>query len=364
MASLGAVCAYVGLLGAVIGFLPAVVRRVAERPCSVRNEFSASRVSAVRIALLIPPNAHGLEIAGISEIFDEANRQMRGPPAYELIRVAEDVNPVRCSCGLTIVPDRAVRDADPAPDTLIIGASYGVPDRLPPAMLSWIQTTAGQARRFGAVCTGAFALGEAGLLTGRHVTTHWEYAAALARRYPEARVEPDRIFIRDGAMFTSAGVTAALDLTLDLVEEDLGRQVALAVARRLVIFVKRPGGQTQYSTHLAAQAAQSTPVQRAQDLVRRQPEANLSMTALAHQSGTSQRNLARLFRQETGMSVGEYVEATRLDLARQLLEGADPSIKRIAGASGFPSPEALRRAFARRIGVTPTEYRARFRSRR
>jgi transcriptional regulator GlxA family with amidase domain len=163
-------------------------------------------------------------------------------------------------------------------------------------------------------------------------------------------------------MFTSAGVTAALDLTLDLVEEDLGRQVALAVARRLVIFVKRPGGQTQYSVQLAAQAAQSGPVQRAQDLVRRQPTAKLSMATLAHQAGTSQRNLARLFRQETGMSAGEYVEATRLDLARYLLEGADPSIKRIAAASGFSSPEALRRAFTHRVGVTPTEYRARFRS--
>lgn len=318
----------------------------------------------MRIALLIPPNAHGLEIAGIGEVFDEANRQMHGPAVYELIHVAADAAPVRCSSGLTILPDCDVGDAGPAPDTLIIGASYGIPDRLSPAMRSWVQTTAARARRFGSVCTGAFALGEAGLLNGRRVTTHWEYAAELARRFPEARLEPDRIFIRDGAMFTSAGVTAALDLTLDLVEEDLGRELALAVARRLVIFVKRPGGQTQYSVHLAAQAAQSTPVQRAQDLVRRQPKANLSMAALAHQAGTSQRNLARLFRQDTGMSVAEYVEATRLDLARQLLEGADPSIKRIAAASGFPSPEALRRAFTRRVGVTPTEYRASFRSRR
>jgi transcriptional regulator GlxA family with amidase domain len=165
-------------------------------------------------------------------------------------------------------------------------------------------------------------------------------------------------------MFTSAGVTAALDLTLDLVEEDLGRQVALAVARRLVIFVKRQGGQTQYSMHLAAQAAESGPVQRVQALLRGQPTANLSMATLAHQAGTSGRNLARLFRQQTGMSVGEYVETTRLDLARSLLEGADPSMKRIAAASGFSSAEALRRAFTHRVGVTPTEYRARFRSTR
>lgn len=318
----------------------------------------------MRIALFVPPDAHGLEVAGISEVFDEANRQMQGSPAYELVRVAAETAPIRCSCGLTILPDCAFGDAGPAPDTLIIGASYGIPEHLPPAVRSWVQTTAAQARRFGAVCTGAFALGEAGLLNGRRVTTHWEYAAELARRFPEARLEPDRIFIRDGAMFTSAGVTAALDLALDLVEEDLGRQVALAVARRLVIFVKRPGGQTQYSVHLAAQAAQSGPVQRAQDFVRRQPTANLSMATLAHHAGTSQRNLARLFRRETGMSVGEYVEATRLDLARHLLEGAEQSIKRIAAASGFSSAEALRRAFTHRVGVTPTDYRARFRSSR
>ena len=318
----------------------------------------------MRIALLVPPSAHGLEIAGISEVFDEANRRLHGSPAYELVRVAAEAAPIRCSCGLTILPDCALGDADPVPDTLIIGASYGIPDPLSPAMRSWVQKTAAQARRFGAVCTGAFALGEAGLLNGRRVTTHWEYAAELTRRFPEARLEPDRIFIRDGAMFTSAGVTAALDLTLDLVEEDLGREVALAVARRLVIFMKRPGGQTQYSMHLAVQAAHSGPVHRAQDLVRLQPTANLSMATLAHQAGTSQRNLARLFRQETGMSLGEYLEATRLDLARSLLEGADPSIKHIAAASGFSSSEALRRAFTHRFGVTPTEYRARFRSTR
>ncbi len=318
----------------------------------------------MRIALIVPPDAHGLEIAGISEVFDEANRQVQGSPAYELICVAAEAAPVRCSCGLTILPDCAFDQAGPTPDTLIIGASYGIPERLPLAMLSWVQATAARTRRFGAVCTGAFVLGDAGLLNGRHVTTHWEYAAELIRRFPQARLEPDRIFIRDGPMFTSAGVTAALDLALDLVEEDLGREVALAVARRLVIFVKRPGGQTQYSVHLAAQAAHSGPVQRAQELVRREPTARLSMVALAQQAGTSPRNLARLFRQETGMSAGEYVEATRLDFARHLLEGPDLPIKSIATASGFPSTEALRRAFVHRVGVTPTEYRARFRSSR
>ena len=317
---------------------------------------------AVRITILIPPDPHGLEIAGLSEVFDEANRCVNGPPPYEVLHAAAERAPIRCSCGLNILPDCSFSDAGPAPDTLIIGASYGIPERLPPALLSWIRATAGQARRFGAVCTGAFILGEAGLLGGRHVTTHWEYAQELARRFPEATLEPDRIFIRDGAMFTSAGVTAAFDLALDLVEEDLGREVALAVARRLVIFLKRPGGQTQYSVHLAVQAARPGPIRKVQQLVFDQPAADLSLTALAHHAGTSQRNLSRMFRQETGMTIGDYIETTRLDLARRLLEGHELPLKSIAAESGFGTVEALRRAFMRRLDVTPTEYRARFRS--
>lgn len=316
----------------------------------------------MRITILIPPDAHGLEIAGLCEVFDEANRFVSGPAPYELVRAAAEQAPLRCSCGLNILPDCSINDSGPIPDTLIVSASYGIPEHLPPTMLAWIRMTAAQVRRFGAVCTGAFALGEAGLLSGRHVTTHWEYAPELARRFPEAVVEPDRIFIRDGPMFTSAGVTAALDLALDLVEEDLGSEVALAVARRLVIFLKRPGGQSQYSVHLAVQAARQGPIQKVQQLVFGQPTANLSLAALAHHAGTSQRNLSRLFRQETGMTVGAYVEATRLDLARRLLEAGDLPLKSVATGSGFGTAEALRRAFVRRLGVTPVEYRARFRS--
>jgi transcriptional regulator GlxA family with amidase domain len=316
----------------------------------------------VRITILIPPDAHGLEIAGLCEVFDEANRRVDGPAPYELLRVAAERAPLRCSCGLTILPDSSFNDPGPVPDTLIIAASYGIPTHLPAALLSWIRATAAQVRRFGAVCTGAFALGEAGLLSGRHVTTHWEYAREFARRFPEALLEPDRIFIRDGTMFTSAGVTAALDLALDLVEEDLGSDVALAVARRLVMYLKRPGGQTQYSVHLAVQSARQGPIQKVQQLVYDQPAANLSLAALAHHAGASQRNLSRIFRQETGMTVGDYVEATRLDLARRQLEAGNLPLKSIAARSGFATAGALRRTFLRRLGVTPTEYRARFRS--
>jgi transcriptional regulator GlxA family with amidase domain len=223
---------------------------------------------------------------------------------------------------------------------------------------------AGRARRYGAVCTGAFILGDAGLLGGRHVTTHWEYAPILAERFPEAEVDPDCIFIRDGPLFTSAGVTAALDLALDLIEEDLGRAIALMVARRLVIFLKRPGGQSQYSVHLAAQTAHRPPIEATQALIRERPADDLSVGALARHAGMSERNLSRVFRQQTGMTVINFVEAARIDFSRRLLEESDLPLKTIAALSGFGNTHAMRRAFLRQLGVTSADYRARFKSSR
>jgi transcriptional regulator GlxA family with amidase domain len=316
----------------------------------------------VRIAILIPPNAHPLEAAGLSEVFDEANRSVSGPPAYQLLHVALEATPVRSSSGLILVPDHSIAEAVPPIDTLVIAAAYGIPAPAPPLLLGWVQEVAAQARRFGAVCTGAFLLGEAGLLEGRQVTTHWQYASELARRFPNAMVDPDRIYIRDGALFTSAGVSAALDLALSLVEEDLGRDLALAVARQLVMFLKRPGGQSQYSVHLATQTAERGPVQRVQQWVHDNPQEEHSLATLAQQAGTSERNLSRIFRQATGMAVREFVEAVRLDVARRLLEETGLPLKRIALDSGFGTTEVLRAAFIRRLGVGPLDYRARFQS--
>jgi transcriptional regulator GlxA family with amidase domain len=316
----------------------------------------------MRVTILIPPDAHALEVAGLSEVFDEANRCRQDQAPYSVLRTAAERTPLPCSCGLTILPDCSFSEADAAPDTFIIAASHGIPAQSPPVMLDWIRGAASRARRFGAVCTGAFILGEAGLLSGRHVTTHWEYAPILAQRFPEARVDPDRIFIRDGPMFTSAGVTASLDLALDLIEEDLGREIALTVARRLVIFLKRPGGQSQYSVHLATQSALRPPIQTVQALVRDRPTDDLSVGALARHAGMSERTLSRVFRTETGMTVNAFVEAVRIDLARRLLEDSDLPLKTIAGLSGFGSTHAMRRAFLHRLGVTPTDYRSRFKS--
>jgi transcriptional regulator GlxA family with amidase domain len=194
------------------------------------------------------------------------------------------------------------------------------------------------------------------------VTTHWQFAPALAAAFPSAIVEPDRIFVRDGSMFTSAGVAAGMDLALALVEEDLGRATALAVARWLVLFLKRPGGQSQFSIQLAAQAASRTPILEVQQWVRDNPQAKLSVRELAQRAGMSERSFARVFRSQTGITPADFVEATRVDAARRLLEETNKPLQRVASASGFGSTEALRRAFLRQLGVKPSDYRSSFRS--
>jgi transcriptional regulator GlxA family with amidase domain len=217
-----------------------------------------------------------------------------------------------------------------------------------------------QSRRYGSTCTGAFLLAHAGLLAGRRATTHWQYADRLAADFPDILVEPDRIFVRDGPVFSSAGVTAAIDLAFSLIEEDHGRALALWVARRLVVFLKRPGGQSQFSATLTAQAATTSPIDRIRLHILESPRAKLSLEALAEVAGVSPRHLSRLFRAELGMNPVAYVELTRVDIARRLLEDSAAPIKAIAHTAGFGSTTTFRRAFLRRLGVTPLQYRLRF----
>jgi transcriptional regulator GlxA family with amidase domain len=314
------------------------------------------------VAILLPAeNAHALELAGVKDTLLEANRQL-GRQAYQLPLLSERAGPVTCASGMQILPEATIDAFDAPIDTLIICGTYGVPPPPSQAMLAWIRGQATTCRRFGSVCTGAFFLGAAGLLDGRRVTTHWEYAADLAAAYPMARVEPDRIFVRDGAMFSSAGTTAALDLTLALIEEDHGPALSLAVARRLVMFLKRPGGQSQYSAHLAGQVSALSPVARIQAWIRDNVGEDLSVAALARRAAMSDRNFARAFVQETGLTPADFVELTRIDAARRLLDGSSLSLQRVAAVSGFSSTQTMRRAFYRRLDVIPSEYRERFRS--
>ena len=253
-----------------------------------------------------------------------------------------------------------MREATEPSDTLIVAGPYGVPDRPSEEVARWLREQAAQARRYGSTCTGAFLLAHAGLLSGRRVTTHWQYAERLAAEYPDIQVEPDRIFVRDGPVFSSAGVAAAIDLAFSLIEEDHGRALALWVARRLVVFLKRPGGQSQFSAALTAQTAATGPIDSIRLHILENPRADLDLAALAEVAGVSPRHLSRLFHAELGKSPAAYVELTRLDIARRLLEDSTSPIKSIAYAAGFGSTATLRRAFLRRIGATPAEYRRRF----
>jgi transcriptional regulator GlxA family with amidase domain len=313
------------------------------------------------VCFFVPPGGHALEFTGPSDVFEEANRQL-GRRVYDIRFISEEAWPMTCLSGLRFMPDRTIHDANEPIDTLIV---TGARDPLEPAtssFIDWLQRQVPHTRRYGAVCTGAFLLGAAGLLDNKHVTTHWEFAPALAKAFPAAVVEPDRIFVRDGPMFTSAGVAAGMDLALALVEEDLGRPTALAVARWLVMFLKRPGGQSQFSIQLAAQSASRPPILEVQQWIRDNPQASLSVRELAQRAGMTERSFARVFRSQTGITPADFVEATRVDAARRLLEETNLPLQQVASDSGYGSTEALRRAFLRQLGIRPTDYRARFRS--
>ena len=312
------------------------------------------------VTIFAPSKVHLLEVAGVRDAFFEASCKIQSGEPYRVRLVTEDGTPEESASGVKFVPDAAVREATQPSDTLIVAGPYGVPGRTSEAVTRWLREQAGRARRYGSTCTGAFLLAHAGLLSGRRVTTHWQYADRLAAAYPDIQVEPDRIFVRDGPVFSSAGVAAAIDLALSLIEEDHGRALALWVARRLVVFLKRPGGQSQFSAALTAQTAATGPIDRVRLHILENPRADLSLAALAEVAGVSPRHLSRLFHAELRTSVAAYVELTRLDIARGLLEDGASPIKTIAYAAGFGSTATLRRAFLRRIGVTPLEYRRRF----
>jgi transcriptional regulator GlxA family with amidase domain len=314
----------------------------------------------VLITIYAPAKVHLLEIAGVRDALFEANCKTQAGEPYRVRLVTEHGTPAESASGVKFVPDAGVREATQPSDTLIVVGPYGVPDTSSEDVLRWLQEQALQSRRYGSTCTGAFLLAQAGLLSGRRVTTHWQYAERLSAEYPDIRVEPDRIFVRDGPVFSSAGVAAAIDLAFSLIEEDHGRALALWVARRLVVFLKRPGGQSQFSATLTAQTAATNPIDRIRLHILENPHAGLGLPAVARVAGVSPRHLSRLFQAELGISLAAYVELTRIDIARRLLEDSMSPLKMIAYAAGFGSTATLRRAFLRRIGVTPLEYRRRF----
>jgi transcriptional regulator GlxA family with amidase domain len=291
-------------------------------------------------------------------LIEESGRHERG---YEVRLLGLDGLPLETSSGLTVTPHASLAGAPAEIDTLIVPGGYGSRRAAAdPALLRWISRTAARSRRTASVCTGAFLLAATGLLDGRRATTHWASAAELAAGYPAVAVDPEPIFLRDGPIWTSAGVTAGMDLALALVEEDLDRTAALAIARHLVLFLRRPGNQSQFSATLSAQEPTREPLREVQRHVVEHPADDLSVEALAARAHMSPRNFARAFASETGTTPARYVEQIRLEAARRRLEDTAEPIAAVAAACGFGTAETMRRTFLRALDAGPAEYRRRF----
>ncbi|HWZ60096.1 MAG TPA: GlxA family transcriptional regulator [Gemmatimonadaceae bacterium] len=313
------------------------------------------------IAIVAMPGVQLLDVSGPLDVFAEANVQAR-KDVYRLLTVAKTAGHIRSSSGVRLVPDLVIGDAaEKKIDTLLVAGCPNAADVRPDtAVVEWLRRTAPRARRYGSVCSGAFLLAATGLIDGRRVTTHWAVAQRLALQYPAITVDEDAILVRDGRLRTAAGVTAGLDLALALVEEDLGRDVAMKVAAQLVMFFKRPGGQMQFSRKGAAAPAGRSALQEVQRWVAANPAADHSVASLATRMELSPRHFARLFRSEVGITPAAWVEAVRITAARRLLEDGHATPKQVAALCGFADADTLRRAFARHVGVTPADYRKRY----
>ncbi|MEV6833633.1 helix-turn-helix domain-containing protein [Streptomyces sp. NPDC051133] len=308
-----------------------------------------------------------LDVTGPPEVFALLGRDLRRDPGYRVLLAAETADPVTTGAGVKVVPDVTFSDiADRRTDTLIVPGSVTI-DRdhrvhpvIDPAVVAWVRKLAYRSRRVTSVCVGAHLLAEAGLLDGKRATTHWSTARQLAARYPAVDVDPDPIFIREGNVWTGAGITACLDLALALVAEDFGEAAAMGVARQLVMYLKRPSGQSQFS--VPVEPAYTT---RRMDDLRHYVTANLrrriTVAELAAYAHISDRQLTRIFQEETGMTPAVYIDHARVERARNRLEESEETLDRIADACGFGSVATLIRAFRRRLGITPSEYRRRFR---
>lgn len=311
------------------------------------------------IAVLALPGVQTLDVAGPLDVFAQANIEA-GIQAYECRVIGTAPGPIRSCSGVRLYADGLVTDTEDGFDTVLVaGAPEVASVKLDDTTAAWLRRVASSAFRYGSVCTGVFALAQSGLLEGQRVTTHWACAATLAEAYPDLTVEEDAIYIRDGKLRTSAGVTAGLDLALALVEEDLGRDIAKRVASQLVMFFKRPGGQLQFSRDGESSLEGRAALQAIQRWVVDNLALPHSVSSLAEHAGISPRHFARLFCSEVGETPAAWVEGMRVSAARKLLEDGDAP-KQVAAKTGFANADTLRRAFVKHVGITPAEYRKRF----
>lgn len=310
-----------------------------------------------------------LDVTGPPEVFSLVQREMDESSGYRVVLAAPSLEPVTTSAGVRVLPDVTFASvADRRIDTLIvpgavtIGPGRQVRAEADPVVVDWVRRLAPNTRRVASVCVGAHVLADAGLLAGKRATTHWTTSAQLAKEHPDVAVDADPIFIRDGDVWTGAGLTACLDLSLALVADDFGQELALRVARQLVMYLKRPSGQSQFSVPL-----QQTPSSRRVDELRHYITSHLSdpltVAHLAERLHLSDRQLTRIFAAELGATPAAYIESARVEAARNQLEAGDDTLERVARANGFGTVDTLHRAFRRRLNTTPAEYRNRFRTR-
>lgn len=317
----------------------------------------------IKVGMIVFPGFQLLDIAGPRDAFAEVKILSKGECEYEMLTVGTTRGNVQSSSGLTTLPDRTIFDVCPEFDTIIVPGGLGIFDAFDdPALSGWLKDQHKHCRRVSAICNGLFALGSAGLLDNKVVTTHWMDVPRLAATFPKAKIEPDHIFVQDGSIFTTAGVTAGIDLSLAMIENDFGRQMALDVAKYLVVYLRRAGGQSQFSPLLETQASPGSQTVALQQYILDNLHIDHTVTSLAERVHMSARNLARTFTKECGITPMTFLNNARIDAARRYLEATDLTLRDIAKRCGFEDTDGFRRTFHRRLQINPADYRDRFRS--
>jgi transcriptional regulator GlxA family with amidase domain len=322
-----------------------------------------------QVVLLACPEAQILDVAGPAEVFARTaavlSSRRSENAGYRVRLLSTGENAITTSSGISLVSHGAIGRIHGRIDTLLVVGGPNMPSRkADPAVVEWLRRSAHRVRRIGSVCTGAFLLAEASLLKNRTATTHWQWCDDLRKRYPDTNVEPDRIFVRDENVYTSAGITAGMDLALALVEEDYGPEIALQIARELVLFLRRPGGQSQFSTILKQQAVSNKPIRDLQIWLLNNLDQPNTVETMADRVSMSPRNFARTFVRETGITPARFVERLQVDAARRRLEESGDTLDQIAVNCGFGSVHSVRRAFMRVLGTRPKDYREVFHTKR
>jgi transcriptional regulator GlxA family with amidase domain len=317
----------------------------------------------ITVGMVLFPGFQLLDIAGPKDAFAQVKVLSQGECEYEMITIGTTRSPLLSSSGLTVVPDRTIFDPCPHFDTVILPGGLGIFDVYDDSTLcDWLKAQEKRCRRLAAICNGVFALGAAGLIDRKSVTTHWMDATHLSEKFPLATVDPDHIHVKDGSIYTTAGVTAGIDLSLLMIEEDFGKKMAIDVAKYLVVYLRRAGGQSQFSPLLEMQGGVDSQVLATQEYLLENLHLNHSLASLAERVHMSPRNLSRLFAKDTGMPPMAFLADARIDAVRRHLESTEQSIKEIANRCGFESADSLRRVFVKRLVISPIEYRQRFRS--